>query len=254
MTDTPPRDDPQCICPLDLFACPVHPRTFEPKQVGSWWEAPIDPPVVVEAGDPVPASPYHFTRDNVTIVPDASPPLRKFWGEEADRIGERLDAERVLEIARGQDADRDRLDDFRVALTRGERWPLDSLTDPMVDVLYGELAMLRARHTPDVQQRQGAALANQAMEIGELLGLTDRSRNRPEQYHGNEWLDLGKALERLDAAEAAIARVRELHQRDSDDKCGLCRYFDTTNWGGLRTHWPCDTVRALDGDMPKETT
>lgn len=231
MTDTPPRDDPQCdeVCDHDWRTYDGPWRPYEgatnvrtcancvavawdsrmapmpgedevvlesadgrrwTRTERGWLEHRFDQPVPLtpELLDPVanlravqewvkakylgaePRSPYLFASDNVTIVPDASPPLRKFWGEEAERIGERLDAERVLEIARGQDADRDRLDEFRVALTRGERWPLDRLTDPMVELMWAEIDMLRNRHTPDVHERQGAALANQAMEIGDLPG------------------------------------------------------------------------------------
>ncbi|MEU8136076.1 hypothetical protein [Streptodolium elevatio] len=159
----------------------------------------------------VPRSPY-FTRDNVTILPDSGPPLPKIFGEEADRLGDQLDAEReaaaqdippgenaedcpycgsdlpypwickghpaayaqAMDLARGQEDD-DRLDAFRVALTRGERWPLDRLTDPMVEVLYDEHAMLRKRNTGDeIWQVQSAEL---------LKMLADRDVQRSGRDH-----------------------------------------------------------------------
>jgi hypothetical protein len=46
--------DQSCVCRLNLFACPVHPRTFQPQQAGSWWEIPIQPPVPFAAGESLP--------------------------------------------------------------------------------------------------------------------------------------------------------------------------------------------------------
>lgn len=291
-----------CVCRLNLFACPVHPRTFEPKQVGSWWEAPINPPIPFEPGDPA-VTPEQVVALLAPQKPGRQPhvgvwetePGGEFrvdfratdlhWGEtvgtDATRTGREIgipvcddDGRELGEMRMGyanarvlaamladaavapdlgagwinlgaadtpsfvdllkadvialsqeepdgkgiaptmarympQDAapfdalanltagaayiakayadrtptaylrgmsiardgtDDDRLDEFRVALTRGERWPLDHMTDPMVDVLYAEIDMLRARHTPDVQQRQEAALAKQVKEIGDLPG------------------------------------------------------------------------------------
>lgn len=45
----------------------------------------------------------------------------------------------------------------------------------------------------------------------------------------------------LEAAEAKIAAVRELHRKD-DRECAVCR--DTY---GDYAHYPCPTIAALDG-------
>lgn len=61
-------------------------------------------------------------------------------------------------------------------------------------------------------------------------------------------------IRRVDAAEAAVERVREMHEperpgtrRDRDGHeiatCALC--VDANGWPAA---WPCDTIRALDGD------
>lgn len=51
-------------------------------------------------------------------------------------------------------------------------------------------------------------------------------------------------------AEAAVARVRALHSRDSQGRCSYCTWLDDQAGSGLDVSYPCDTVRALD--QPKE--
>ena len=59
-------------------------------------------------------------------------------------------------------------------------------------------------------------------------------------------------LDALDQAEARIKAVRELHQPFEDKECGTvcteCSYFGG-DYGLYPTDYPCDTIRALDGDQ-----
>ena len=77
----------------------------------------------------------------------------------------------------------------------------------------------------------------------ELNGLIlDQSRNEKQVRHGDEWLDLRKAVERLAAAEATIARVREVAE-------------DIGNWGwpnAQAREYSASLLAALDGDTPKD--
>lgn len=71
--------------------------------------------------------------------------------------------QRALAVAAGDDPEPEPdIDAFRVALTRGERWPLDRLTDPMVEVLYAELDHFRARGNPETWDRQATVIAKVA--------------------------------------------------------------------------------------------
>jgi len=64
--------------------------------------------------------------------------------------------------------------------------------------------------------------------------------------HDTQWLDDESdrcEYKRMVDAEAAIARVRELHapirvDLAGSERCGYCAMLP----------WPCDTIRALDGD------
>ncbi|MFD6490311.1 hypothetical protein [Streptomyces sp. NPDC060188] len=47
-------------------------------------------------------------------------------------------------------------------------------------------------------------------------------------------------------AEQAIARVLDLHSRDSQGRCSYCTWLDDQAGSGLDVSHPCDTVRALD--------
>ena len=58
-------------------------------------------------------------------------------------------------------------------------------------------------------------------------------------------------LARAEQAEAAIARVRELHVEGPHQTCMVCATWKT--WADGRTDllgepWPCSTIRALGGD------
>lgn len=64
-------------------------------------------------------------------------------------------------------------------------------------------------------------------------------------YYGN--LDKTTVLaliERVEAAEAAVQRVREAHFPDEDGDCDFCvNYYCDTR----KAEYPCPTIRALDG-------
>lgn len=52
MTEEP---ESRCICRLNMFACPQHPRTWTAQNVGAWWDIKIEPPVPLNPGDPAPS-------------------------------------------------------------------------------------------------------------------------------------------------------------------------------------------------------
>lgn len=59
-------------------------------------------------------------------------------------------------------------------------------------------------------------------------------------------------MNRADAAEEAIARVRELHQPRPDDYPGAVRYCSDclrADEGNPDIEWPCATIRTLDGEV-----
>ena len=69
---------------------------------------------------------------------------------------------------------------------------------------------------------------------------------------GRLWNRARAAESRADAAEAAIARVRELHQPRPDDYPGAVRYCSDclrADEGNPDIEWPCATIRALDGEV-----
>lgn len=159
MTDTPPRDDPQCdhetqqvegLDPTGIHRDIVEESQRPPgppigigqiqhgRMVG-WREMPFPDPVVIRPGE--------------TIIATYAVPTGAY--------------QRDMQIAR-DGSDDDRLDEFRVALTRGERWPLDRLTDPMLDHLYAEHDGLRARGNPETWERQSAAIARVLMIADKL--------------------------------------------------------------------------------------
>lgn len=64
-------------------------------------------------------------------------------------------------------------------------------------------------------------------------------------------VDKDRWEERALEAEAAIARVRELHVEGPHQTCMVCATWKT--WADGRTDllgepWPCSTIRILDGD------
>ncbi|MFE6080007.1 hypothetical protein [Streptomyces virginiae] len=68
-------------------------------------------------------------------------------------------------------------------------------------------------------------------------------------YHARHEHLTADAEKRAKQAEAAIARVRELHAKLNDGSCADCCAPDCEN---NYRDWPCDTIRALDD--PKEPT
>lgn len=56
------------------------------------------------------------------------------------------------------------------------------------------------------------------------------------------------AAEPPSTAEAAVARVRELHRKANNGT--TCVYCAGMQRIGYDTDWPCDTIRALDAPEP----
>lgn len=96
------------------------------------------------------------------------------------------------------------------------------------------------------------------IERGALL---DNERDLLRPLVAAEYTDAATAA--AERAEAAIARVRELHRRaNNGETCVYCAPMQRT---GYDTTWPCDTIRALDlpastpddapttGDVPRLT-
>ncbi len=54
------------------------------------------------------------------------------------------------------------------------------------------------------------------------------------------------AVPELERAEAAIARVRDLHYQQDGAYCAIC----TEDFGRLQADWPCPTIAALDEPTP----
>lgn len=53
----------------------------------------------------------------------------------------------------------------------------------------------------------------------------------------------------LEEAQAAIQRVRELHREVEGPGFTYCKHCDRIGGGIFGTcEWPCETIRALDGD------
>lgn len=103
-----------------------------------------------------------------------------------------------------------------------DRHTADTITDDALDQLYAQLNELH----------QEIAAAGTA--------LTDMARKRNEQ------------MDRADRAEAALARVRALHQPQHDgsgfpdsQQCSTCSQDGGDGYQYL-VPWPCPTIRALD--------
>jgi hypothetical protein len=100
-----------------------------------------------------------------------------------------------------------------------DRIRLDDLTSDALDALYAELA-----------------------EAREQLRLVDGMRRQD--------LDsAAAAIQRAEHAEAALARVRDLHQpmqRGPFTICGHCSGWDGRRCLGVVTDYPCPTLTALD--------
>lgn len=47
---------------------------------------------------------------------------------------------------------------------------------------------------------------------------------------------------------AAIQRVRELHKEDNTGYCELCTAIATPDGSDYLSKYPCETIKALDGD------
>ncbi|MFE0845308.1 hypothetical protein [Streptomyces rochei] len=97
-----------------------------------------------------------------------------------------------------------------------DRIPLDSLTSDALEALYEQL---------------------DAAEAGEAQCQLATAREA-----------LASATTRGARAEAAIARLRQLHQRDGDH-CATC----TEDFGRLQAEWPCPTIRTLDEPPAHDT-
>lgn len=81
----------------------------------------------------------------------------------------------------------------------------------------------------------------------------------PPEYDGHTPSEALARLQTLEvepsAAEAAIARVRELHQPRPDDYPGAVRYCSDclrADEGNPDIEWPCATIRTLDGEVSNE--
>lgn len=79
--------------------------------------------------------------------------------------------------------------------------------------------------------------------------------NFSSEYETIRHDDLMQVLSRLEQAEQAVARVREVHRPvDVEPSETICHACSTLRGNGdsLRyfpyKEWPCDTIRALDGD------
>ena len=97
----------------------------------------------------------------------------------------------------------------------------------------------------------------------EWMGLHNPERHAPTSVTDMAWCNvcdgpcyspeaccccLAAEVKRLERAEAAIARVRELHGRHDPN----CPYGEDCAGAGLclacREEYPCATIRALEGD------
>ncbi|MET9813192.1 hypothetical protein [Streptomyces sp. NPDC006355] len=122
---------------------------------------------------------------------------------------------------------------------------LDDLTSDQLDELYAtnqrlnrraqrlesELAAYRRAVTQWEISERGTYIPHSSLRaIGKASGVDILGSVRHLKH-----------FQRAEQAEAAIARVRNLHHQDGDH-CAIC----TTDFGRLNAPWPCDTIRALD--------
>lgn len=78
------------------------------------------------------------------------------------------------------------------------------------------------------------------------------SSHENDEFHTCKWcgmFDEAVVLKKLEAAEAAIERVRERH-REEYHECIECSFEPIPDVGfrGVSVPYPCPTIRALEGD------
>jgi len=120
-----------------------------------------------------------------------------------------------------------------------DRPRVDQLTDDQLDQLYQRIDELTAL----LQDAEGDrdSWARDARQAGAEADQLRIQRHTYRRAWNSAKARARKQHTRAEQAEAAIARVRALHQHQPDaDYCDLCsNHGDTT--------WPCATLRALDG-------
>ena len=126
----------------------------------------------------------------------------------------------------GQQIDRDRLRELAENATPGPwEYPGELLGLPCTTVFAGDPKRTHAAYVAEMGPQDGAFIAASRQAVPALLDMLDQAEAERDQ------------------AQAALDRVRELHQPCNHD--APCR-GDCSECG---QHMPCDTIRALDGEQ-----
>lgn len=115
-------------------------------------------------------------------------------------------------------------------MTTPRRHTADTITDYSLGQLYDRLEAATAI-ADELRAALAKVRADRAIYAATIAQLSTQ--------HG-----------RARTAEAALDRVRDLHERDALGRCTYCTWLDDEAGSGLDVTWPCDTIRALDGAEP----
>ena len=89
--------------------------------------------------------------------------------------------------------------------------------------------------------------------LDELIAWAEGNRDATpgaralRKFHAR-YTALAAHLRRLQALDAAVQRVRELHRRTRDGFCAHCMAEDEDTDIAVHAFYPCGTIRALDAE------
>ena len=143
----------------------------------------------------------------------------------------------------GQQIDRDRLRELAENATPGPwEYPGELLGLPCTTVFAGDPKRTHAAYVAEMGPQDGAFIAAARTAVPALLDMLDQAEAERDKYIHL----IGVLAEQVAAREAnqeqvraALDRVRELHEPQPGRGPTYCVCDEP---------WPCDTIRALDGD------